>query len=247
MIEGASDCPFIRVLYEYGLIGEVMSTTQCSSVQKPSSEAIADFQSAYEHFNRELFGNTLNPCLITFSRKRGAYGYFFARRWGNVETKDVVHEIGINQAHMERGDAEVLGTLVHEMVHLWQEQYGDPPKRVYHDSEWADKMEEVGLMPSTTGEPNGKRTGVKCSHYVVAGGGFELSYDKLRTMGFKIRWVGMSEEEREKQKRPKDKFKYQCGCEHKAWAKAGLRLRCDDCGELMVQEGAEKGGGGDED
>jgi hypothetical protein len=45
----------------------------------------------------------------------------------------------------------ILSTLVHEMVHVWQETYGNPSRRGYHNRQWAEKMREVGLQPSSTG------------------------------------------------------------------------------------------------
>jgi hypothetical protein len=39
-----------------------------------------------------------------------------------------------------------------------------PPRRSYHDRQWAAKMKEIGLQPSTTGEPGGKETGSSVTH-----------------------------------------------------------------------------------
>lgn len=41
-----------------------------------------------------------------------------------------------------------MQTIVHEMVHLWQYEFGKPSHRTYHNKE-ADKM-AIGLMPSNT-------------------------------------------------------------------------------------------------
>jgi len=38
---------------------------------------------------------------------------------------------------------------------------------------WARKMEGIGLMPSSTGKPGGKKSGGKVGDYVIAGGCFE--------------------------------------------------------------------------
>jgi hypothetical protein len=43
------------------------------------------------------------------------------------------------------------------MAHLWQWEFGSPYKNGYHNTEWAGKMIEIGLMPSDTGLPNGKK------------------------------------------------------------------------------------------
>jgi hypothetical protein len=34
-----------------------------------------------------------------------------------------------------RKATEVLSTLAHEMTHLWQHEFGTPPRKGYHDRE----------------------------------------------------------------------------------------------------------------
>src|SRR5690606_37233909 len=59
----------------------------------------------------------------------------------------------------------------------------------YHNKEWADKMEQVGLMPSNTGEPGGKRTGDRMTHYILQGGAFERRCDQLLTRAYTLSWL----------------------------------------------------------
>ena len=68
---------------------------------------------------------------------------------------------------------EVMATLVRQMVHLWQETYGQPSSKWYFNREWAEKMAGIGLIPSATGLPGGKRTGQGIKHYIEAEGRFE--------------------------------------------------------------------------
>ena len=72
-------------------------------------------------------------------------------------------------------------TLAHEMAHAWQYHFGKPSAEAgYHNVEWGTKMEEIGLMPSNTGEPGGKRTGQQMTHYIVEDGPFaEAASDLL--------------------------------------------------------------------
>ena len=72
-----------------------------------------------------------------------------------------------------RSVEEILSTLVHEQVHVWQSAFGKPGRRRYHNHEWAQKMKKVGFHPSDTGQPGGKETGERVSHYVIAGGPFQ--------------------------------------------------------------------------
>jgi predicted SprT family Zn-dependent metalloprotease len=48
--------------------------------------------------------------------------------------KTAVHELALNpDSFIGRTDEMILSTLVHEMVHVWQQTYGKPPRRSYHD------------------------------------------------------------------------------------------------------------------
>ena len=81
-----------------------------------------------------------------------------------------------------------MSTFAHEMVHHWQEHFGTPPRNGYHDREWAAKMISIGLMPSSTGKPGGKKTGYHVSDYVIEGGPFALSFARLEATGWRIGW-----------------------------------------------------------
>ena len=49
---------------------------------KPTQETYTALQTAYEHFNNELFGGVLPECLITLQRKeKRVYGYFWSQRF----------------------------------------------------------------------------------------------------------------------------------------------------------------------
>jgi hypothetical protein len=136
----------------------------------PTLEQFAAYQRAWAYFNEALFDRRLKPCLLNLSRHRGSEGFFAAKRWQKGD--EMIHEISLNPDLLRSPPHESLGTLVHEMVHQWQEDHGTPSRANYHNTEWADKMEEIGLIPSSTGEPGGKRTGQSMSHYIDAEGCF---------------------------------------------------------------------------
>jgi predicted SprT family Zn-dependent metalloprotease len=135
---------------------------------------------------------------------------------------------------------EILSTILHEMVHLWERVFEDAPRKSYHTKVWAAKMEELGLMPSSTGEVGGKRTGQKCSHYVIEGGEFEKVCSAFLIGGKHIEWQSLVEEEKEKPEKPKKKkFVYNCpNClEVEVTSKTEVRILCGDCdAELVLQE-----------
>jgi ribosomal protein L37AE/L43A len=211
----------------------------------PTSHTYDALNRAYEHFNRELFGGALPACLITMQRKAKAYGYFAGSRFGGRGGENVTDEIALNPSHFKaRSDRESLSTLAHEMAHLWQHHFGKPSRSGYHNKEWAAKMHEIGLFPSTTGKPGGNETGQSCSHYIIEGGAFALAYDALTKNGMAELYVELWDDEAAKKTRKAkaaSKTKYTCpDCDANAWAKPATRLICGDCEVFM--DGAEQEG-----
>jgi hypothetical protein len=188
-------------------------------------------QRAYDHFNEALFDGLLPDCLITLSNEmRSAYGYYRNHPFTNTKKNDQsTDEISLNPFTFSgRTDREIYSTLVHEMVHLWQHHFGVDNKKTHHDKEWATKMEAIGLMPSSTGAPGGKRTGRRVSHYIIEGGMFDLADKKFKGV---IAWRGAPQVV---VKKGSKRTKYTCpGCDTNAYGKADLYLVCGDCNEMM--------------
>jgi hypothetical protein len=94
-------------------------------------------------------------------------------------------------------------------------------------------MIEVGLMASDTDLEGGKQTGQHMTHYIVAGGAFDLAADELLATGFQLNWQSAAWTARS---RPKgnSKVKYTCPtCGQNAWAKPEASRVCGDCKEEM--------------
>src|SRR5215471_349609 len=110
------------------------------------------FQAAYDFFNAQLFGGSLPPVLVTLQRHARTRGYFAPERFNGRIEDTAVHELALNpDSFTGRSDEMILSTLAHEMAHVWQQTHGTPPRRSYHDRQWAAKMHEIGLHPSSTG------------------------------------------------------------------------------------------------
>jgi predicted SprT family Zn-dependent metalloprotease len=186
-----------------------------------------------EYFNERLFGGRLPPILLNFSR-RGQHtrGFFAPHRWERGAA--TLHEISLNPRLMSLGTPlETAATLVHELVHLWQFVYGTPSRVGYHNREWAEKMAALGLMPSHTGEPGGRRTGQQMSHYVLPGGAFAGAFAAMPAE-YRLPWRGRRVEPARSPRRP-SKVKYSCpGCRTNVWGKPGLSLVCSACDRHFV-------------
>jgi len=205
----------------------------------PTNAQFAAYRAMWAYFNTVLFGGALGDVILNFSRLARSLGFFAPERWRDVGDQ-VTHEISLNPAHLKRDNAkDAASTLVHEMVHLWRHGQPNPPRNGYHDRQWADKMEALGLMPSSTAAPGGVRVGYRMSHYLIPGCAFEQMPAECH-----LPWTcGIDDEARgakkakkaKKEAARKVKVKYSCpGCELNVWGRGGLRLRCEDCDEELV-------------
>lgn len=216
--------------------------------RKPTLEVYGEGQQVYEYLNKRLFGSQLPNCIITLTRHSGTLGYFSGDIFEN-QKGELTHEISLNPAYFrERGDADTLSTLAHEMCHLWRHVLG-PPNRSggkgasgYHDLVWVGKMEDIGLLPTATGLPGGKKIGYSVTHLIIEGGPFDLACRELLISGFRFNW---RDRKRKRNKaggsggesptgattsKKKDREKFTCKkCGLNAWAKPAARLICGKC------------------
>jgi predicted SprT family Zn-dependent metalloprotease len=156
---------------------------------KPTKQTYSELQDAYDFFNKALFSNQLPPCLITLQRHKKSYGYFSFEKFVHVGGKRT-DEIALNPAYFPVcPPEEIMQTLVHEMCHLWQFHFGKPGRGAYHNKEWAEKMESIGLMPSSTGKAGGKKTGDHVADYFIEEGLFIKKYRSLFSGDFQISWM----------------------------------------------------------
>ncbi|MDQ2841936.1 MAG: hypothetical protein M3Y72_13040 [Acidobacteriota bacterium] len=102
-------------------------------------------------------------------------------------------------------------------------------------------MKEIGLQPTTTGEPGGKETGQSVTHYIIPGGAYAQAFAKLAATGFRLNWQSAwSDGGESRKKKAASKTKYTCPtCGTNAWAKPNTPLICGACydeedGEITI-------------
>lgn len=217
-------------------------------VSTPTEEQFQALNHAYQYFNQKLFENQLAGCILNFSRKRNTHGFMAPERWRRVGEKEYsTHEISLTPTTLSRTPIEVFSTLVHEMAHLWQWDFGKPSRSGYHNREWANKMIEIGLMPSNTGKVGGKQTGQSMTHYIIEKGAYEQAFKampdkytlpftslegdimKSLTVNPTGGKVGKTTKKPTTTK-GRNKTKYSCpSCKVNVWGKPELNLICGTC------------------
>jgi len=136
----------------------------------------------YAFYNVQLFGASLPECIVNLSRRPRSRGFFVPNLWVAVyeeNHQDHSHEISLNPDYLLRPPIDWHSTFVHEMVHLWQHEFGKPARAYFHNREWVNKMEAIGLIPSDTGKPGGKQIGQSISHYIDPAGLFQKIFNSL--------------------------------------------------------------------
>lgn len=204
-----------------------------------TTKQFSTLEDLYNFYNKELFDGKLNDCLINMSHDKKAHGVFRPERWKNSDEKKDIHEISLNPESLDRDDKEWHATFVHEMCHLWQADFGKPSRGNYHNKEWANKMELVGLIPSSTGKEGGKKTGQAMTHYIDPAGRFIKAYNLLKDKNIYkpvSGWGGLIK----KPTADRSKTKYICSsCNATVWGKPDLSIQCVSCEKLFIQENKE--------
>jgi hypothetical protein len=105
----------------------------------PDDEPIAmQLQLFHRRLNDERFGGMLTPIAVRVSRRmRSRLGHYAPAQRGAPA------EIAVSQSHVKRhGFEQALQTLLHEMVHQWQDESKLP---LDHGEGFRAKAREVGI------------------------------------------------------------------------------------------------------
>lgn len=231
------------VSYETGPEAEIAAGPDAES---PTAEQFAAYRIMFRYFNDALFAGTLPEPLLNLSRgPQKAIAFFAPFRWKSGEQAgEAKHEISLNPRYLLDGTArDTADSLVHEMAHLWQQVYGTPARKGYHNTEWSRKMLEIGLQPinAATGQP--AMSAPSMSHRVIEGGAFDRAFAKLPAVALlpfscveaqPASSPGGGDGEPEpggepapEPEKPRNKVKYRCPvCGIKVWGKPAIALAC---------------------
>jgi hypothetical protein len=213
---------------------------------RPTPETYGPLQQLYDEANAALFQGRLPDCLITLQRKSNSMGFFLPAKFTNGEqvTSD---EVTLNPSRIkDLSTVDLLVVFVHLILHVWQYHCGTPGRNGYHNREFAEMAKRIGLYPSTSGEPGGKETGDRISHYIIDGGSFHRFALAMEARGLGLSWFEVAETDQEdrsidgangdesEDSKSGKRVRYVCPKLHdesrdgvlKAWAAEGVELAC---------------------
>lgn len=178
---------------------------------------IAELQSWAERFNVEFKLDIPEFVLSLQCLPVSRYGHF---RYGH-NGFGLKGEIAINSRYLlgQRTDWQVLGTLLHELVHAWQQVHGKPGKGNYHNREFRDKARKLGLLIDRRGVTDYAE--VSPFWDLIGGLGVQIPAYEFRPT--KRRQAGESKLK-----------KWSCRCTNIRVAVADFQARCLKCGGLFL-------------
>ena len=116
---------------------------------------IEKLEKLFSTFNKRFYNGELETPVITVSpdTTSGAYGWCTSwKAWKKADQEDKeagYYEINICAEHLTRSFKELCGTLLHEMVHLWnlQNNVKDTSRGgTYHNLKFKKEAEQRGLI-----------------------------------------------------------------------------------------------------
>lgn len=128
-------------------------------------------------------------------------------------------EIAINARYVNAMPPwEILGTLLHEMLHAWQAAHGAPSGGNHHNAEFREKAAALGLVVGRRG---------------IMGYTAESPFKGfLRKHGVEVPAEEFAPRERRVKGRSKQK-KWSCGCTNVRCAKAEFYAQCLKCAQVF--------------
>lgn len=139
-----------RQIVSYKIVDALPPRPPRRETMRPEDEPLAaKLAEWHARYNAEYFGGTLRAVPLKVSRRmKSRLGHYTAAAAG------ADGEITISVRHLRRhGWKEALHTLLHEMVHQWQDETGHP---LDHGPAFRAKARELGIVPrAKRGIPRG--------------------------------------------------------------------------------------------
>lgn len=115
-----------------------------------TSRLAGQLEKLFRMLNDDMFGGQLETPIITIQSTPRAYGHYSVSKIWTVNGEEQKHEINIGAGTLDRDLEYTVGTLLHEMVHM----YDDTVLNVqdcsrggtYHNKQFKATAEAVGLI-----------------------------------------------------------------------------------------------------
>lgn len=193
---------------------------------------IRELYKVFEILNYEYFDSSLELPIITIQKdKPSIYGHFMTEPIWQNKDKDY-YEINLNPIGFDRDFADIVGVLLHEMVHYHNKVNGiNDGKGNNHNKKFKETAERVGLVCNEDNYSNTENSD-KLDEFIE-----NVIRPQINANVFDLQLVIPIKESKP---RKKTQFKYICPkCGMVAKAKAELNIVCGACKVELEMEDIE--------
>lgn len=216
-----------------------------------TSRAAGYLEKIFRALNQDYFGGEIDEPVITIQNRSDSYGHVtILKTWSIKGQEEKRHELNISSAYMARPIEEVVATMLHEMVHLWnlKHEIQDCSRgATYHNKKFRDKALEIGLNCQHHDKYGWTITSAseQIIDYIIRKGWTEL--DMTDGVDFSQFWTkggdqttgtaGIPINTKPPKQNKSGSRKYVCPkCSMIVRATREVRVKCADCDELMIEE-----------
>ena len=194
-------------------------------------EVASDLYVWTDRFNDRFFERAMPDAVLSFvSMDHRILAAYTLRR----NSQGLLYEITFNTKHLGRPLWETLETLMHEYVHLWQQNFGEHPvTRNYHNVEFVAKCQKIGLSPAIGSGAHRRPAEGAFAEFLRAYRVPEpppLAGPKLTPKGKPLDWWANPRE------RPRGRStlaKWSCGCQNVRVGTKAFEACCLKCGNVF--------------
>ena len=152
-----------ETILAYQIVRPAAASRRRERARPEDAPVVAQLERFHAHYNRLYFGGRLRTLPIRLSgRMRTRLGHYTA-----ASPTGEPAEIVIGRDHIRRhGWEEALHTLLHEMVHQWQDESGHA---IDHGATFRQKARDVGITPSARrhGTPRRQRAAPQAAPHTI--------------------------------------------------------------------------------
>lgn len=198
---------------------------------------IQELEDMFEIFNSVYFESKLSKPIITVSPDvtKGSYGWCTSwKAWKKASGAEGYYEINICAEHLARPFKEVAGTMLHEMIHLYNLERGvkDCSRGgTYHNAKFKAAAEAHGLTVEADSKYGWCVTKLNAQSEEIV----EDFMDDLGKTTFDLFREAIKKEPKKGGKSSSRKYVCPC-CGLIIRATKEVKVKCYECDELLIEE-----------
>ncbi len=209
-----------------------------------TSRTVGYLEKIFRQLNTDFFCNELDVPVITIQNTPRVYGHVTCARVWRCKDTDCF-ELNIGAGTLSRPIENVVSTMLHEMVHIYNLMHGiqDCSRgNTYHNKRFKEKAESVGLVIAYDPRIGWSLTSPseRLIDYVIDQGWSDILMNRGVSLfsnlnpGGGTSSGGTSSGSTSSGRKPSSTRKYQCRCcGMSVRATKDVRIICADCGKLL--------------